>query len=91
MEHLQLLWQLLLHYGKQLKIVFSDKVTVVPAIGGIENRQEFVSITATNIGNRNVKVCSWQFRLPNGRKAVVLQDTSPVGGVGGTALIKAAV
>ena len=73
------LWQTKYANRKKLKIDFSDKVTVVPAIGGIENRQEFMSITATNIGNRNVKVCSWQLRLPNGRNAVVLQDTSPVG------------
>lgn len=38
-----------------------------------------MSITVTNIGNRNIKVCSWQVKLPGKKRAIVLLDTSAFG------------
>ena len=72
------LWQTKYANRKKLRVVFTDNVTVVPMLGGLEERKELMSIKVTNIGNRNVKVCSWKLRLPDGQEAIVLPNVSPV-------------
>lgn len=73
------LWQTKYSNKKKLKLAFYDDTRLLPSNGDLTLKREYVSITVTNIGNRNIKVCSWQVKLPGKKRAVVLLDTSPFG------------
>lgn len=73
------LWQTKYANEKRLKVEFSDNVVIVPSEGDLSQKREYVGITATNIGNRRIKVCSWQVRFPDGHGALIVPDISPMG------------
>lgn len=65
------LWQTRYSNKKKLKVRISDNTTVVPAQGDISFRKDYISVTVTNIGNRNIKVCAWQVKLSKRERAQV--------------------
>lgn len=75
------LWQTKYANKKKLKVEFCDNVRLVPRRDNPAKWAEYVGITVTNIGNRNVKLINWRFLLPDNKGAIIVQDTSPIGKV----------
>lgn len=73
------LWQTKYANKKQLKVEFSDNIRIGPRRDNPAKWSEFVGITVTNIGNRNVKLAKWQLRLPDGRGALIVPEISVYG------------
>lgn len=70
------LWQTKFSQRKKVKLTFSDMTTVVsPAF---DQRFEYISVTATNIGNREIVISSWGYELLNGASMMMVPDMSQI-------------
>lgn len=70
------LWQTKDSQKKKIKLSFNEDITIVP-----QNAKAFyryVGVTVTNIGNRDIVISGWGFKLHNGERIVVVKDTSPI-------------
>lgn len=72
------LWQTKYANRKKLKVEFNDNIFVMPANGPAIKKYEFVGITVTNIGNRNVCLQDWRVMLPNKKTAIIMYDKSMI-------------
>lgn len=71
------LWQTRFNQRKKLKVSFSDAVTILsPAY---DKKYEFISVTITNIGNRETVINSWGFELLGGKTMMFVPDTTQIG------------
>lgn len=71
------LWQTKLNYKKKLKVSFSDKHSIVATN---ENKIiNYIGLTVTNIGNREVFIKNWGYYLNNNTINIILPDTSFIG------------
>lgn len=71
------LWQIRYANKKRLKLQFSDNNIVFSENGNLE--YHFVSLTVTNIGNRNVIVTSWGIKVSKKQNLLIVPDMkSPV-------------
>lgn len=70
------LWQTKYANRKKLKIEFHDSTAVIPPGGDFSQKLGFVSISVTNIGNKQAQVCSWQFYSRDRRFVQIIPDAS---------------
>ena len=70
------LWQTKYSQKKKVKIAFNEDVTVVPEVGSVFYR--YVGVTVTNIGNRDVMITGWGFKMHNGGYVVIVRDNTPI-------------
>lgn len=70
------LWQTKYSQKKKIKLSFNEDITIVPQNAKVFYR--YVGVTVTNIGNRDIVISSWGFKLHNGERIVVVKDTSPI-------------
>ncbi|MBE5778552.1 MAG: hypothetical protein E7331_04380 [Clostridiales bacterium] len=68
------LWQTKYSYKKKLKLQFSDNVIITNNIGKVV--AEFVSLTVTNIGNREIILTNWGFSLTKNSEVIVFSELS---------------
>lgn len=73
------LWQTMYANKKKLKVEFSDNIRIGSRRDNPAKWAEFVGITVTNIGNRNVKLSKWQLKLPDGSGALIVPDMTVFG------------
>ena len=66
------LWQTKYAYKKKLKVIFNDKGGVFTTFG--DKLFEFVSMTITNVGNREIVIERWGFDLDDGSEMLILSD-----------------
>lgn len=70
------LWQTKYSQKKKIKLLFNEDITVVPQ--NVKAFYRYVGITVTNIGNRDIVIRSWGFKLHSGERVVIIKDTSPI-------------
>ena len=70
------LWQTKYSQKKKIKLSFNEDITIVPQNATAFYR--YVGVTVTNIGNRDIVISSWGFKLHNGERIVVVKDKSPI-------------
>lgn len=73
------LWQTKYTNKKALKVEFSDNIRVGSCNSNPARWMEYVGITVTNIGNRNVKLMDWRFEFPDKKSGLILQDYLQIG------------
>lgn len=70
------LWQTKYSQKKKIRLDFNEDITIVP-----QNAKEFyryVGVKVVNIGNRDIVINSWGFKLHNGERVVIVKDKSPI-------------
>lgn len=72
------LWQTKYAYKKKLKVKFDDVGSAISNSG--TKIFEFVSLTVTNVGNRDVVIERWGFDLENKREALIFSEM-PINGL----------
>ena len=71
------LWQTKFSHKKKLQLSFTDDITIVPEYE--KKFYHYIGITVTNIGNRDVVVQNWGFKLNDASKIIIVPDISPMG------------
>lgn len=71
------LWQTKFSQKKRLKLSFTDNITIVPENGSFY--KQYIGVTVTNIGNRDVVIHNWGFNIDNENSMMIVQDTSAIG------------
>lgn len=71
------LWQTKINYKKKLKLSFSDEITIINA--NDNTLVNYIGVTVTNIGNREVFIKNWGFCLNDNTINIILPDTSALG------------
>lgn len=66
------LWQTKYAQRKKLKVKFDDKGVAVSNIG--TRLLEFISLTVTNVGNREVIIERWGFELKDNREMLIFSE-----------------
>ncbi|MCH5250884.1 MAG: hypothetical protein J1E98_13165 [Lachnospiraceae bacterium] len=66
------LWQIKYANRKRLRLSFSDKNVVFSENGNLEFH--FVSLTVTNIGNRNVIIKNWGIKVSKKQNLLIVPD-----------------
>jgi len=56
--------------------LFNEDITIVQQ--NTKAFYQYVGITITNIGNRDIVIKSWGFKLHSGERVVIIKDTSPI-------------
>lgn len=70
------LWQTKYNQKKKIKLSFCEDITIVQQNAKVFHR--YVGVKVTNIGNRDIVISSWGFKLHDGERVVVVKDTSPI-------------
>lgn len=66
------LWQTRIAYKKKLKLSFDDNTKIMADSGTII--ADFVSLSVTNIGNKDIVISSWGFYLKNKSKVKIFSN-----------------
>lgn len=70
------LWQTKFAQKKKLKLLINEDIKILAQ--NTENVYEYVGVTATNIGNRDIIINSWGIKLHDGSRIVILNDVSRI-------------
>lgn len=70
------LWQTRFNQKKKLKLLINENIKILAQ--NTETVYEYIGITATNIGNRDIIINSWGIMLRDGCRIVILNDVSPI-------------
>lgn len=77
------LWQTKYANKKKAKLSFVENMTIVPVVPigtiGYMPKNQYVGVDFANIGNRKIIINSFWIELPNGARAVIQPDSTPIG------------
>lgn len=70
------LWQTKYNQKKKLKLSFSEDITIVPENGNVFYR--YIGVSVTNIGNRDVIISNWGFKMHTEGAVLIVNDNTPI-------------